>query len=68
MFEVSQVTVRKDLDRLEERGLIRRKRGFASIEGAGGADMRLAYHYHRKRRIAAPGPRAYCGPSGLRRS
>ena len=52
MLEVSQVTVRKDLNRLEERGLIRRKHGFASIESADDVAMRLAYHYNTKRRIA----------------
>ncbi|MDR2486172.1 MAG: DeoR/GlpR family DNA-binding transcription regulator [Treponema sp.] len=53
MLEVSQVTVRKDLDRLEEQGLIRRKHGFASIESTDDVGMRLAYHYNIKRRIAA---------------
>ncbi|MDR2495475.1 MAG: DeoR/GlpR family DNA-binding transcription regulator [Spirochaetaceae bacterium] len=53
MLEVSQVTVRKDLDRLEERGLIRRRHGFASLESADDVAMRLAYHYNTKRRIAA---------------
>lgn len=49
---VSDVTVRKDLDALEERGIIKREHGFAvlmSIENIAG---RLAYHYETKRRIA----------------
>jgi DeoR/GlpR family transcriptional regulator of sugar metabolism len=53
MLEVSQVTIRKDLDRLEEQGLIRRKHGFASIDWVDDVGMRLAYHYNIKRRIAA---------------
>ncbi|MDR3334130.1 MAG: DeoR/GlpR family DNA-binding transcription regulator [Treponema sp.] len=52
MLEVSQVTIRKDLDQLEERGLIRREHGFASIDPADDVGKRLAYKYHIKRRIA----------------
>lgn len=53
MLAVSQVTIRKDLDHLEQQGLIRRKHGFASIDWTDDVGMRLAYHYHIKRRIAA---------------
>jgi DeoR/GlpR family transcriptional regulator of sugar metabolism len=52
MLQVSQVTVRKDLDQLEEMSLIRREHGFAlfgSIDDMGG---RMAMHYEVKRRIA----------------
>ncbi|MDR0568225.1 MAG: DeoR/GlpR family DNA-binding transcription regulator [Spirochaetaceae bacterium] len=52
MLKVSPVTMRKDLNRLEEQGLIRRKHGFASIGSTDDVGMRLAYHYGVKRRIA----------------
>jgi DeoR/GlpR family transcriptional regulator of sugar metabolism len=52
MLAVSQVTVRKDLDQLEDRGLIRREHGFASIDSVDDIGKRLAYHYNVKRRIA----------------
>lgn len=50
---VSQVTVRKDLDRLEARGLVRREHGFAVIGSMDDVGSRLAYHYDAKRAIAA---------------
>lgn len=53
MLAVSQVTIRKDLDRLEKQGLIRRRHGCASIDWTDDVGMRLAYHYTIKRRIAA---------------
>lgn len=49
---VSQVTVRKDLDELEKRGVIRREHGFAVFGGADDVNNRLAYHYEEKQRIA----------------
>ena len=54
-FEVSAVTVRKDLDSLERRGLLRRVRGGAvgvdaSDEGA--FEVRLRHSRHEKRAIA----------------
>jgi DeoR/GlpR family transcriptional regulator of sugar metabolism len=52
MLAVSQVTVRKDLDQLEERGLIRREHGYASLDGADDVGKRMAFHYDIKRRIA----------------
>jgi DeoR/GlpR family transcriptional regulator of sugar metabolism len=52
MLEVSQVTVRKDLDRLEARGFIRREHGFASLETVDDVGKRLACHYNIKQRIA----------------
>lgn len=50
---VSQVTVRKDLDALESRGLIRREHGFALLNSTDDMSGRLAYHYEEKRKIAA---------------
>jgi DeoR/GlpR family transcriptional regulator of sugar metabolism len=52
MLEVSQVTVRKDLDSLEARGFIRREHGFASLETVDDAGRRLAFRYTIKQRIA----------------
>jgi DeoR/GlpR family transcriptional regulator of sugar metabolism len=52
LLDVSQVTVRKDLDQLEERGLIRREHGYASLDSADDVGKRMAYHYDIKRRIA----------------
>jgi DeoR/GlpR family transcriptional regulator of sugar metabolism len=49
---VSQVTVRKDLDQLEEMGLIRREHGFALFGPTDDTGPRLAVHYEVKRRIA----------------
>jgi DeoR/GlpR family transcriptional regulator of sugar metabolism len=51
-LQVSQVTIRKDLDELEARGLIRRERGVAVLVSADDPAGRLAYHYADKRRIA----------------
>ncbi|MDR2111252.1 MAG: DeoR/GlpR family DNA-binding transcription regulator [Spirochaetaceae bacterium] len=53
ILDVSQVTVRKDLDRLEEWGLIRREHGVALFGGDyDDVGRRMAYHYDVKRRIA----------------
>lgn len=52
LLQVSQVTVRKDLDKLEARGLIRREHGFALVASADNLASHLAYHYDVKRRIA----------------
>jgi DeoR/GlpR family transcriptional regulator of sugar metabolism len=52
MLKVSQVTVRKDLDQLEELGLIRREHGFALFGSFDDVGKRMAYHYEVKRRIA----------------
>ncbi len=49
---VSPVTVRKDLDDLEKRGVIRREHGYAVFGGNDDVNNRLAYHYEEKRRIA----------------
>jgi DeoR/GlpR family transcriptional regulator of sugar metabolism len=49
---VSQVTVRKDLDHLEEMGLIRREHGSALFGSLDDTGPRMAVHYDVKRRIA----------------
>lgn len=50
---VSAVTVRKDLDQLVERGLVRREHGYATMASRDDLSGRLAYHYELKQRIAA---------------
>jgi DeoR/GlpR family transcriptional regulator of sugar metabolism len=52
LLDVSQVTVRKDLDQLEEWGFIRREHGFASFGSVDDVGQRMALHYDVKRRIA----------------
>lgn len=52
LLQVSQVTVRKDLDELAELGLVRREHGYASIRNRDDIRGRLAYHYEKKQKIA----------------
>lgn len=49
---VSQVTIRKDLDELEGRGIIVREYGCAVLKSPDDISSRLAYHYEAKRKIA----------------
>lgn len=49
---VSEVTVRKDLDVLQEKGLVQRMHGFATLANPNDVGGRLAYHYEEKRLIA----------------
>lgn len=49
---VSQVTIRKDLDALEQQGLVSREHGFALLSSTDDIYGRLAYHYEEKRKIA----------------
>lgn len=50
---VSSVTMRKDLDALEEKGVLRREHGYALLLSPDDLNSRLAYHYRRKGLIAA---------------
>ncbi len=52
MLNVSQVTVRKDLDALEAQGFIRRVHGIAELNTSDDISARLAYHYEEKKKIA----------------
>jgi DeoR/GlpR family transcriptional regulator of sugar metabolism len=52
LLMVSQVTVRKDLARLEARGLLRREHGCAIFGSMDDVGKRMALHYEVKRRIA----------------
>lgn len=52
MLGVSQVTIRKDLDALESKGIIKREHGFALLRSPDDINGRIAYHYEAKRKIA----------------
>lgn len=52
LLKVSQVTIRKDLDKLEARGILHRQHGFAVINNQDDINYRLASNYDLKRRIA----------------
>lgn len=52
LLKVSQVTIRKDLDKLESRGILHRQHGFAVINNQDDINYRLASNYDLKRRIA----------------
>jgi DeoR/GlpR family transcriptional regulator of sugar metabolism len=52
LLEVSQVTVRKDLDTLEEHGLICREHGYACLHKTDDIGKRISFNYDIKRRIA----------------
>ncbi|MPQ42707.1 DeoR/GlpR family DNA-binding transcription regulator [Clostridium tarantellae] len=52
LLNVSQVTIRKDLIFLEQRGLVIREHGFATLNLSDDLNKRLAYHYETKERIA----------------
>ncbi|WP_461255224.1 DeoR/GlpR family DNA-binding transcription regulator [Treponema sp. R80B11-R83G3] len=52
LLDVSNVTLRKDLDNLEKRGIIRKTHGYASLEGADDTSKRMAFNHSIKRRIA----------------
>ena len=49
---VSQVTMRKDLDDLERRGLVIREHGCALLRSSDDVQSRIAYQYEAKRKIA----------------
>jgi DeoR/GlpR family transcriptional regulator of sugar metabolism len=49
---VSQVTIRKDLDHLEEKGFLRREHGFALFGPVDDVGRRMAINYEVKRKIA----------------
>lgn len=52
ILEVSQVTVRKDLDALEDRGLLVREHGYAQVCNSDDVSKRLAVRYDIKLKIA----------------
>lgn len=52
LLNVSQVTIRKDLDVLEQKGIIQREHGWAVLCSTDDIHGRIAYHYREKRKIA----------------
>ena len=53
LLEVSQVTIRKDLIHLESQGMIIREHGYATLNESDDINIRLAYHYDMKQKIAS---------------
>jgi DeoR/GlpR family transcriptional regulator of sugar metabolism len=51
-LNVSQVTIRKDLDELVQRGIIKREHGYAVLQSTDDMGTRIAYHYEAKQKIA----------------
>lgn len=52
LLDVSQVTIRKDLSILEEKGLLHREHGYAVISSSEDINSRLAVNYDIKKKIA----------------
>ena len=52
LLNVSQVTLRKDLDIIEKRGIIQRTHGYVSLDDAHNIGKRLAINHSIKKRIA----------------
>ncbi|MBR4152187.1 MAG: DeoR/GlpR transcriptional regulator [Selenomonadaceae bacterium] len=52
ILKVSEVTIRKDLSVLEEKGLLKREHGFATLPESDDISTRLLFNYELKRRIA----------------
>ena len=52
LLKVSDVTIRKDLAILEEKGLLKREHGFATLPESDDISTRLLFNYETKRRIA----------------
>lgn len=52
LLQVSRVTIRKDLDKLEARGILHRQHGFAVLNNQDDINYRLAINYDLKRKIA----------------
>lgn len=48
----SQVTIRKDLEYLSEKGMLKRERGYALPNDAGDIHYRIAFHIAQKQKIA----------------
>lgn len=52
LLDVSKVTIRKDLDKLETRGIVHRQHGYAVLNSQDDINYRLAINYDLKRKIA----------------
>ena len=53
LLETSTVTIRKDLDYLEDKGILKRERGYALLKSKDDINYRMAFQYKEKQRIAA---------------
>ena len=51
-LNTSQVTVRKDLDLLAEKGILKRERGYAMLKDPDDINYHMAFHYEVKQKIA----------------
>jgi DeoR/GlpR family transcriptional regulator of sugar metabolism len=51
-LNVSQVTIRRDLGELENKGIVVREHGFAVLRSPDDINGRIAYHYEAKKKIA----------------
>ena len=52
LFDVSTVTIRKDLSTLESKGFLKREHGFAVLPTSDDVSTRLLFNYETKQRIA----------------
>lgn len=52
LLETSQVTIRKDLDYLSDKGILRRERGYALLKSKDDINYHMAFHYEAKQKIA----------------
>lgn len=52
LLQVSDVTIRKDLSLLEEKGLLKREHGFATMPESDDISTRLLFNYETKKHIA----------------
>lgn len=52
LLRTSEVTIRKDLDYLSEKGILRRERGYALLKSKDDINYRMAFHYEAKQKIA----------------
>lgn len=52
LLETSKVTIRKDLDFLAERGLLKRERGYAVLVSPDDINYHMAFAFERKQKIA----------------
>ena len=48
-LQVSKVTIRKDLDKLESKGLLHREHGYAVLNSGDDINVRLTYQYDNKK-------------------
>ncbi|HGI1884129.1 TPA: DeoR/GlpR family DNA-binding transcription regulator [Streptococcus agalactiae] len=53
LLQVSKVTIRKDLDKLEGKGLLHREHGYAVLNSGDDLNVRLSFNHKTKKGIAA---------------